>query len=51
MGFGLIFSIGQVGDDAYWALVEIGNAKKGRKWDFQCIVLSWYDPIATIHLT
>ena len=50
-GLELILPIGQVGVDFYWALFEIGKAKKGRKSDFQCIVLSWYAPINTIHLT
>ena len=51
MGFGLISPIGQVGEDFYWALFYIVNAKTVRKSDFQCIVLSWYAPIAAIHLT
>ena len=50
-GLELILPIGQVGVDFYWALFEIGKAKKGRKSDFQCIVLSWYAPINTIYLT
>jgi hypothetical protein len=50
MGFGLLSPIGQVGEDFYWALFEIGNAKKDTKSDFQCTVLSWYAPIATNHL-
>ena len=34
MDFGLIFPIGQVGEDFYLALFEIGNTKKAENQTF-----------------